>query len=114
MPRKKIELETSGAELVEKSDSRSPEQETFADAIDAVGTGSMLGYRLEQQAVLSNFGMEALKSTSVGELLKSAALAAALGMRASWTMAPVDARRLFLASLAYLPLIFGMLLFGGV
>jgi protoheme IX farnesyltransferase len=38
----------------------------------------------------------------------------AFGLRASWTMAVVDARRLFLASLAYLPLIFGMLYFGGV
>lgn len=37
-----------------------------------------------------------------------------LGLRASWTMAIADARRLFLASLAYLPLIFGMLLLGGV
>jgi heme o synthase len=36
-----------------------------------------------------------------------------LGMKASWTMARADARNLFLASLAYLPLIFGMLLFGG-
>jgi protoheme IX farnesyltransferase len=35
------------------------------------------------------------------------------GLRASWTLAVVDARRLFLASLAYLPLIFGMLYFGG-
>jgi protoheme IX farnesyltransferase len=37
-----------------------------------------------------------------------------LGLRASWTLAVVDARRLFLASLAHLPLIFGMLYFGGV
>jgi protoheme IX farnesyltransferase len=37
-----------------------------------------------------------------------------LGLRASWTLAHSDARRLFLASLAYLPLIFGMLFFGGV
>ena len=36
------------------------------------------------------------------------------GLRASWTMSIVDSRRLFLASLAYLPLIFGMLYFGGV
>ena len=36
------------------------------------------------------------------------------GLRASWTMSLVDSRRLFLASLAYLPLIFGMLYFGGV
>lgn len=37
-----------------------------------------------------------------------------LGLRASWTMTVADNRRLFLASLAFLPLIFGMLLFGGV
>lgn len=36
------------------------------------------------------------------------------GLRASWTLAHRDARHLFLASLAYLPLIFGMLFFGGV
>lgn len=37
-----------------------------------------------------------------------------LGLRASWTMTIADNRRLFLASLAYLPIIFGMILFGGV
>ncbi|MDE2491529.1 MAG: heme o synthase [Elusimicrobia bacterium] len=37
-----------------------------------------------------------------------------LGLRTSWTLENVDARRLFLASLAYLPLIYGMLYFGGV
>lgn len=37
-----------------------------------------------------------------------------LGLRASWTLAHSDARRLFLASLAYLPLIFGLLFLGGV
>jgi protoheme IX farnesyltransferase len=37
-----------------------------------------------------------------------------IGLRASWTLAHSDARRLFLASLLYLPLIFGMLFFGGV
>jgi heme o synthase len=37
-----------------------------------------------------------------------------LGMKASWTLALVDTRRLFLASLAYLPLVFGLLLWGGV
>lgn len=83
MPGKKIELETNGTELVEKSEGRAPGQRSFAQAVDAVGTGSMLGYRLEQQAVLSNFGMEALKSSSVGDLLENAAKAAALGMRAS-------------------------------
>ncbi len=32
-----------------------------------------------------------------------------LGLRASWTLAPVDTRRLFFASLLYLPAIFGLL-----
>ena len=37
-----------------------------------------------------------------------------LGMKASWSLAVVDTRRLFLASLAYLPLLFASLLIGGV
>ena len=83
MRRKKVNLETSGAELVENADAKRPKQGSFAQAVDAVGTGSMLGYRLEQQAALSNFGMEALKSSSVADLLDEAAKTAALGMRAS-------------------------------
>ncbi len=83
MPRKKIELETNGKELVEKADVGGPKQKSFAQAVEAVGTGSMLGYRLEQQAALSNFGMEALKSSSVANLLEQGAKTAALGMRAS-------------------------------
>ncbi len=38
----------------------------------------------------------------------------ALGLKASWSLKAVDTRRLFLASLAYLPLIFVSLLIGGV
>jgi two-component sensor histidine kinase len=83
MPRKKVELETNGAELIENTDARGDTQTSFAQAVDAVGAGSMLGYRLEQQAALSNFGMEALKSSSVADLLNQAAITAALGMRAS-------------------------------
>ena len=37
-----------------------------------------------------------------------------LGLKASWSLAAVDTRRLFLASLAYLPLLFVSLLIGGV
>jgi protoheme IX farnesyltransferase len=37
----------------------------------------------------------------------------ALGMRASWTLAALDARRLFLGSLLYLPTLFGILALGG-
>ena len=36
------------------------------------------------------------------------------GLKASWSLAPIDTRRLFLASLAYLPLLFASLLIGGV
>jgi heme o synthase len=35
------------------------------------------------------------------------------GLKASWTMTATDSRRLFLASLAYLPLLFASLLIGG-
>lgn len=83
MPRKKIQLETTGLEIVESGSTREAEQQSFAQAVDAVGTGSMLGYRLEQQATLSNFGMEALKSSAVSDLLDHAAKTAALGMRAN-------------------------------
>jgi len=83
MPRKKIQLETDALEVVESAAGEEITQETFAEAVDAVGSGSMLGYRLEQQAALSNFGMEALKSSSVPDLLDQAARTAALGMRAS-------------------------------
>lgn len=80
---KGIELETDGLEVVESANGGGPRQKSFAQAVDAVGAGSMLGYRLEQQAALSNFGMEALKSSSVSELLDQAAKTAALGMRAT-------------------------------
>ncbi len=83
MSDKKIELETDGQEVVENSAGRAPNQKSFAQAVDEVGTGSMLGYRLEQQAALSNFGMEALKSSSIAILLNRAAETAAQGMRAS-------------------------------
>ncbi len=49
----------------------------------------------------------------IGALLLSTAFLG-LGLRASWTLAPTDTRRLFLASLAYLPILFVMLLIGGV
>ena len=48
-----------------------------------------------------------------GALLLSSAYLA-LGMRASWTLERADTRRLFFASLAYLPLLFTMLLLGGI
>ncbi len=56
-------------------------------------------------------GMAGLRY-GVGALALSTAYLG-LGMKASWTLAVVDTRRLFLASLAYLPLLYGMLLIGG-
>ncbi len=78
-----VNLEMDAGEIVEDTDGATPDQKSFAQAVDAVGAGSMLGYRLEQQAALSNFGMEALKSSSVADLLAHAAETAALGMRAT-------------------------------
>lgn len=83
VPKKKIKLEMDAQEVVEGTKGHAPDQKSFAQAVEAVGAGSMLGYRLEQQAALSNFGMEALKSSSVADLLEQAAKTAALGMRAS-------------------------------
>jgi len=57
-------------------------------------------------------GMAGFRYGVAALLLSTAYLA--LGLKASWTLAVVDTRRLFLASLAYLPIIFGMLLLGGV
>ena len=80
---KKVDLETDGQAVVERAEGEAHKPNTFAQAVNSVGAGSMLGYRLEQQAVLSNFGMDALKSSTITILLDHAARAAALGMRAS-------------------------------
>jgi len=45
----------------------------------------------------------------VGALVLSTAYLG-IGLRASWTMTTTDTRRLFLASLAYLPILFGLML----
>lgn len=82
-PNTTIKLETGAKAVVENTKGGTRDQTTFAQAVDATGAGSMLGYRLEQQAALSNFGMEALKSSGVPELLEHAVETAALGMRAS-------------------------------
>ncbi len=78
----KIELETPRHEVVEEKTGDGLDQTSFSEAVDEVGVNSMLGYRLEQQAALSNFGMQALKSHSIDELLTNAAVVAAAGMRA--------------------------------
>ena len=83
MPKRTIKLETDAEAVVEDTKGGAHQQKSFAQAVDEVGVGSMLGYRLEQQAALSNFGMEALKSSNVSDLLEHAAKTAALGMRAS-------------------------------
>jgi two-component sensor histidine kinase len=82
MPKRTVELETDAKEVVEGANGGARDQKSFAQAVDAVGAGSVLGYRLEQQAALSNFGMDALKSSSIPDLLEHAAKTAAIGMRA--------------------------------
>ena len=49
-----------------------------------------------------------MKHVRFGALVLGAGFAL-LGLKASWTMARADARRLFLASLLYLPSLYGML-----
>ena len=83
LTRLKIDLNTSGDEIVEGKASGDPGQASFADAVDEAS--SVLAYRLEQQAALSNFGMQALKLHSIDELLTLAADTAAAGMRASFS-----------------------------
>lgn len=66
-------------EIVETTDSDSAE--SFDEAVAEVGEGSMLGYRLTQQAILSDFGLNALKQSSRDALLDDAVVAASEGMR---------------------------------
>lgn len=54
---------------------------SFDEAVAEVGEGSMLGYRLTQQAILSDFGLHALQQCSFDALLEEAVVAAAKGMR---------------------------------
>lgn len=56
---------------------------SFEEAVAEVGEGSMLGYRLTQQAILSDFGLRALQQSSLDDLLDDAARSAAKGMRTS-------------------------------
>ena len=68
-------------EVVETS--HRSEAGSFDDAVAEVGEGSMLGYRLTQQAILSDFGLRALQQSSLDNLLDDAARSAAKGMRTS-------------------------------
>lgn len=65
-------VETSGGEA-----------ETFEEAVAEVGAGSILGYRLTQQGILSDFGLRAPQESSLSHLLDDAANCAAKGMRTS-------------------------------
>lgn len=66
-------------EIVETTDNDSAG--SFGEAVAEVGEGSMLGYRLTQQAILSDFGLNALKQSSLADLLGEAVVAASEGMR---------------------------------
>lgn len=69
----------SSPEIVETTDDDSAG--SFGEAVAEVGEGSMLGYRLTQQAILSDFGLNALKQSSLDALLDDAVEAASQGMR---------------------------------
>ncbi|MDZ7872154.1 MAG: GAF domain-containing protein [Rhizobium sp.] len=56
---------------------------SFEEAVVEVGEGSMLGYRLPQQAIRPDFGLHALQQTTLDDLLDDTARSAAQGMRTS-------------------------------
>ena len=68
-------------DVVEAAQGTSNEPTSFAEAIEQVGAGSLLGYRLQQQAILSDFGLFALQCRDNDALLAKAAEMAADGMR---------------------------------
>lgn len=69
-------------------------------------------FSLLPATVAPSFCGLATPAYGLGALAVSAAYLG-LGLKASWGLALADTRRLFLASLAYLPVVFGMLYLGG-
>ncbi|MDY7524940.1 sensor histidine kinase [Sphingomonas sp. 10B4] len=76
-------LDGPSDDVVETTDCASNEPTSFAEAIEQVGAGSLLGYRLQQQAILSDFGLFALQCRDNEALLAKAAEMAADGMQTS-------------------------------
>lgn len=74
-------LDGASDDVVETTDCASNEATSFTEAIEQVGAGSLLGYRLQQQAILSDFGLFALQCRDNDSLLAKAAEMAADGMR---------------------------------
>ena len=68
-------------DVVETAEGTSNEPTSFSEAIEQVGAGSLLGYRLQQQAILSDFGLFALQCRDNAALLAKAAEMAADGMQ---------------------------------
>ncbi|HVE12546.1 MAG TPA: heme o synthase [Elusimicrobiota bacterium] len=84
--------------------------------VDPVGTGTAIQIAFHSLALLIASVMPAFLGLA-SPRFAALALAAGIpflcvGLRASWTMTVPDARRLFRASLAYLPAIFGLLAWG--
>jgi two-component sensor histidine kinase len=75
-------MAADGEEIVETTEATGSDATSFAEAVEAVGAESMLGYRLQQQAILSDFGLAALKTRDLDELLDTAVRLSAEGMRA--------------------------------
>lgn len=74
-------LDGASDDVVETTDCASNEATSFTEAIEQVGAGSLLGYRLQQQATLSDFGLFALECRDNEALLAKAAEMVADGMR---------------------------------
>ncbi|WP_242186762.1 histidine kinase dimerization/phosphoacceptor domain -containing protein [Sphingomonas sp. CARO-RG-8B-R24-01] len=74
-------LDGPSDDVVETAEGTSNEPTSFAEAIEQVGAGSLLGYRLQQQAILSDFGLFALQCRDNAALLTKAAEMAADGMQ---------------------------------
>lgn len=74
-------MAADGDEIVETTSATGSDATSFAAAVDEVGAQSMLGYRLQQQAILSDFGLAALKTRDLDDLLDAAVRLSAQGMR---------------------------------
>ncbi len=74
-------LDGASDDVVETTEGAADEPTSFTAAIEQVGAGSLLGYRLQQQAILSDFGLFALECRDNEALLAKAAAMAAEGMQ---------------------------------
>ena len=73
-------LSDGDTQVIEAADSRGDKPQSFQEAVREVGEGSELGYRLKQQAIVSDFGLYALTTRNLDDLLHRACELCAAGM----------------------------------